>query len=171
VLGAISARKRSGRRGGLNMNKLPIIISLLSVVISAVTFVISFWYNSWHRPAIDAAIDLSIKNLYGDIAQLRNHYYDVMTGKFDSTNRLTKNDSANAYIYYLEYISKLLNSNQLNENYISNGVKCQIIENYKRTYLDKRFFESADEKSVFPALSQVPEMQQFFEKNREMVCR
>ena len=137
-----------------------------SFVIALVSAVFSWW--QWQTAEQDArraaAIDISSKYLYGDIADLRHGYsnYHEAKGETDQANA----DKANAFIWYLDYVAKLINNGSVDESFISTVVRCQTQSTYHEVYIEGNL---ALQKRL-PSRSDIPDLVRLYETQHQIGC-
>jgi hypothetical protein len=117
--------------------KTGLAIAILSFALSI--FGVYQWWNSEVNSKINAAIDLSTKDIQDSgIEKIRNDYIDWFNGKVTESDRDRKTFAAQTYVLYLDYVAQLINSKRVHEGYISLLLKCELINNYSNLYKNKK---------------------------------
>jgi hypothetical protein len=140
------------------------LVALIAVVISVVISLVSLYFN-WNQARISSAIELSIKNLYGEIADLRNSFEPFFdkAGQVDLDTR----NKVNAFIYYLDYAAQLINADRIDESYVSTALKCQMHDYYDQAYLHDR----PDPLKALPSPTQIKALEKWYKQHQAMNCR
>jgi hypothetical protein len=99
-----------------------------TLFVAALALAVSIWTvrDAQQARREVTAIDLSIKNLSSEIAKLRNDYDDFAVAADKAT--IDQRRAANAYLYYLEYVAGLINTRQIDPDFVADVLKCQIKE-------------------------------------------
>jgi hypothetical protein len=105
----------------------------IAVALSAVSASISVYtlHDTLQERKAAAAVTLSIENISGKIADLRNHYDKLVQGAPPDDN--LRND-ANGYIHYLEYVALLINTGRIDRAFVADVVKCHIRDLSRAAY-------------------------------------
>jgi hypothetical protein len=127
------------------------VISLTTAVFSTLQ-----WFTSESNARASTAIALSIKDMQdANIVQWRHDY-----GALIGDNRPNIAYASKAYFFYLNYVSRLLNTKEVDSAYVSETLKCQIFVDYESIYLNGKIKERRFSDAL-PAAEQVSDMADF----------
>lgn len=124
------------------------------------------WLNSETNLTINAAIELSTKDLHDSgIEKIRNDYLDWFHNKVTDENRDRKIFAAQRLVLYLDYVAQLLNSKRVHEGYVSLLLKCSLINNYSNLYINR------EPNKDLPSRDKIVNLVEFYQRHQNMDCR
>jgi hypothetical protein len=89
--------------------------AIAAIVISLAN--VAFIVRGRRDARVNFSVDLSIKNLVGEIADLRNSLEPSV--KDGGVVKQCVANKVNAYFYYLDYVAKLINTGKVDRSYLS----------------------------------------------------
>ena len=139
-------------------------IAAVSLIVATASAAFAFyqWQRSEKENKINAAIDLSIKQLVDPgWTKDRSDFINYVAGK------QTPEDAIGAanYIISLDYVAYLMNSGNIDSDYVSHHLKCSIYVNYENIFIKKAFSNIVNLQTIA-----VPDMKKFYDSNQGLNC-
>jgi hypothetical protein len=126
----------------------------------------SQWGLSEKRVRIGAAVDISSKYFGTEITDLRNKHNKFLLQPDASDADLR--DSANAFVYYLDYIAKLILSDAIELEFVAPVVRCQLATIFEKSYYSRSV--NKDRLEMLPSLDQVQSLTDYHKRYKKTAC-
>jgi hypothetical protein len=136
--------------------------SKIAIFLSIISLLFSF-----STTRIGAAIDVSSKYFYGDIAQLRHGFARFIHGTDDSD--AAANYDANAFINYLDYTARLFNTGEIDERFVSHVLQCHMRDLFEQAYGADKNINPA-RATILPKRAEIPDLAQFHDQHKGLEC-
>ena len=156
------------------MSDRPSWVAVVSLVVALAGFGFTFyqWWNGERENNITAAIEFSLRNIQdGNIAKLRSDFASMVSDPAPPSDaNVQRNLSAQAYVFYLNYVASLLNKGRIDERYASRTMLCQIYNVFENSYLNK-ILKNPAYANFLPSSNQSGDISDFHRSHPGFECR